>query len=125
MFVVPRRQRIGVPGLAFKAGTDDVWESPVVLLVKTLTSMGCDVRILDRSVSGARLGGANRRCIGEEILQEIPRIASLMCETYEVLLAHGEVLVAANADEQARQFLVPTGPDRIVIDRGLGGVQSR
>jgi len=114
-----RRRRIGVLGLAFKPGTDDLRESPMVLLVETLIGKGCDVRILDRSVSIARLGGANRRYIEEEI----PHIASLMCETADALLAHAEVLVVANSDEQARQALAAARPDQLVIDLGRGGVQ--
>ncbi len=113
-----RRRRIGVLGLAFKPGTDDLRESPMVLLVETLIGKGCDVRILDRSVSIARLGGANRRYIEEEI----PHIASLMCETPDALLAHAEVLVVANADEQARQALAAAPPDQLVIDLGRGAV---
>ena len=113
-----RRRRIGVLGLAFKPGTDDLRESPMVLLVETLIGKGCDVRILDRSVSIARLGGANRRYIEEEI----PHIASLMCETPDALLAHAEVLVVANHDEQARQALTAARPDQVVIDLSRGGV---
>ena len=115
-----RRRRIGVLGLAFKPGTDDLRESPMVLLVETLIGKGCDVRILDRSVSIARLGGANRRYIEEEI----PHIASLMCETTDALLAHAEVLVVANADEQARQALAAARPDQLVIDLGRSAVSS-
>ena len=114
-----RRRRIGVLGLAFKPGTDDLRESPMVLLVETLIGKGCDVRILDRSVSIARLGGANRRYIEEEI----PHIASLMCETTDALLAHAEVLVVANHDEQARQVLTAARPDQLVIDLSRGGAQ--
>ncbi len=114
-----RRRRIGVLGLAFKPGTDDLRESPMVLLVETLIGKGCDVRILDRSVSIARLGGANRRYIEEEI----PHIASLMCETTNALLAHAEVLVVANADEQARQALAAARSDQVVVDLSRGGVQ--
>jgi GDP-mannose 6-dehydrogenase len=114
-----RRRRIGVLGLAFKSGTDDLRESPMVLLVETLVGKGCDVRILDRSVSIARLGGANRRYIE----QEIPHIASLMCETPADLLAHAEVLVVAHADEQARQALAGARPDQIVIDLSRGGIR--
>ncbi len=114
-----RRRRIGVLGLAFKPGTDDLRESPMVLLVETLIGKGCDVRILDRSVSIAGLGGANRRYIEEEI----PHIASMMCETPDALLAHAEVLVVANSDEQARQAIAAARPDHLVIDLSRGGVQ--
>jgi GDP-mannose 6-dehydrogenase len=114
-----RRRRIGVLGLAFKSGTDDLRESPMVLLVETLVGKGCDVRILDRNVSIARLGGANRRYIEEEI----PHIASLMCGTPEELLAHAEVIVVANADEQARLALKGARPDQIVIDLSRGGLR--
>jgi GDP-mannose 6-dehydrogenase len=115
------RRRIGVLGLAFKAGTDDLRESPMVLLVETLIGKGCDVRILDHSVSIARLGGANRRYIEEEI----PHVASLMCETPAALLAHAEVLVVANSDEQARQALADARPEHLVIDLSRGGIQHR
>src|SRR4029077_11949283 len=54
-----RKRRIGVVGLAFKAGTDDLRESPMVTLVETLIGKGCDVRILDPGVAVARLRGAN------------------------------------------------------------------
>ncbi len=112
-----RRRRIGILGLAFKAGTDDLRESPMVLLVEALIGKGCDVRILDRNVSIARLAGANRRFIEEEI----PHIASLMCDDVAALLDHAEVLVVGNDDEQARQALAAPPADRIVIDltRGL------
>jgi GDP-mannose 6-dehydrogenase len=112
-----RRRRIGILGLAFKAGTDDLRESPMVRLVEALIGKGCDVRILDRNVSIARLGGANRRYIEEEI----PHIASLMCDDVETLLEHSEVLVVGNDDEQVRQALAAPRADRVVIDltRGL------
>ena len=84
-----RRRRVGVVGLAFKPGTDDLRESPMVTLVETLIGKGCDVRILDQSVAIARLVGANRRYIEEEI----PHIASLMCDDVEALVDHAEVLV--------------------------------
>jgi GDP-mannose 6-dehydrogenase len=116
-----RRRRIGVLGLAFKPGTDDLRESPMVLLVEALIGKGCDVRILDRGVSIARLGGANRRYIEEEI----PHIASLMCDTSEDLLTHAEVLVVGNTDQQARQALATARPDQLVIDLSRGGAQRR
>src|SRR3989475_12797070 len=69
-----RRRRIGVVGLSFKPGTDDLRESPMVTLVETLIGKGCDVRVLDRNVAIARLVGANRRYIEEEIRSEERRV---------------------------------------------------
>ena len=116
-----RRRRIGVLGLAFKPGTDDLRESPMVRLVEALIGKGCDVRILDRSVSIARLGGANRRYIEEEI----PHIASLMCEELDVLLAHAEVLVLGNDGEDARRGLAAARSDQTVIDLTRGGARKK
>jgi GDP-mannose 6-dehydrogenase len=113
-----RRRRVGVLGLAFKPETDDLRESPMVRLVEGLIGKGCDVRILDRSVSIARIGGANRRYIEEEI----PHIASLMCDSLETILEHAEVLVIGNGGEDARRGMASARPDQVVIDltRGLG-----
>ena len=107
-----RLRRVGVVGLSFKNGTDDLRESPMVALVETLIGKGCDVRILDRTVSIARLVGANRRYIEEEI----PHIASLMCRDVTELLSHAAVLVIGNASEEAALVLAAASPERVVID---------
>src|SRR5205807_3626578 len=114
-----RRQRIGVVGLAFKAGTDDLRESPMVALVEALIGKGCDVRIVDRDVSMARLMGANRRYIEEEI----PHIASLMCASVEALLAHAQVLVIGNASEDAALAIARAQPEHIVVDLTRGSAR--
>jgi GDP-mannose 6-dehydrogenase len=118
-----RKRRVGVVGLAFKPGTDDLRESPVVTLVETLIGKGCDVRVLDGNVSIARLTGANRRYIDEEI----PHIASLMCEDAATLLAHAEVLVIGNASDEAAAVLEAAGPRHEVVDltRGAAGRRPR
>lgn len=115
-----RKRRIGVVGLAFKQGTDDLRESPTATLVEALIGKGCDVRILDRNVSIARLVGANRRYIEEEI----PHITSLMCESVEMLLAHAEVLVIGNASEEAALALAAAGRDHVVLDLTRGAVRQ-
>lgn len=113
-----RKRRVGVVGLAFKPGTDDLRESPMVTLVETLIGKGCDVRILDRNVSIARLVGANRRFIEEEI----PHIASLMCESLDTLLAHAEVLVISMVSEEAALAVARARAGLTVIDLTRGAV---
>ena len=116
-----RKRRVGVVGLSFKPGTDDLRESPMVAVVEALIGKGCDVRILDRNVSVARLLGANRRYIEEEL----PHIASLMCENVETLLTHADVLVIANASEDAALTLSAVGAHHVVIDLTRGSVWRR
>ena len=116
-----RRRRVGVVGLAFKPGTDDLRESPMVTLVETLIGKGCEVRILDQSVAIARLVGANRRFIEEEI----PHISALMCDEVEALIAHAEVLVVGAAGEAAARALEAVRPDQIVIDLTRGAARAR
>jgi GDP-mannose 6-dehydrogenase len=115
-----RKRRVGVIGLSFKPGTDDLRESPMVTLVEMLIGKGLDVWILDPNVAIARLVGANRRYIEEEI----PHIASLLCEDVEALVKHAEVLVIGNAGEEALRALAAAGPDHIVIDLTRGTTQQ-
>ncbi|HEY2940899.1 MAG TPA: nucleotide sugar dehydrogenase [Vicinamibacteria bacterium] len=115
------KRRVGVVGLSFKDGTDDLRESPLVTLVESLIGKGCDVSILDRSVSLARLVGANRRYIEEQI----PHIASLMCDDLEALLEHAEVLVIGNAGEDAVKALAAIRPDQVLVDLTRGRLDAR
>ena len=115
-----RKRRVGVVGLSFKPGTDDLRESPTVALVEALIGKGCEVKVLDRNVSLARLIGANRRYIEEEI----PHIASLMCEDPKTLLDHAEVLVIGNTSEEAALAVAAAGPSHLVVDLTRGAAQQ-
>jgi GDP-mannose 6-dehydrogenase len=90
------RKRIGLLGLSFKAGTDDLRESPSVELIERLIGKGYDVRIFDRNVSIARIQGANRQFIE----REIPHISALMTEELSELLDASEVIVIGNGDRE-------------------------
>lgn len=106
------KRKIGILGLAFKADTDDLRESPMVELVETLLGKGCKIRIYDRNVSLARLIGSNRRFI-EGVL---PHLAELLCETPEEVTQHAEVIIVANKDESFRAVVEKAGKDRIIYD---------
>jgi GDP-mannose 6-dehydrogenase len=112
------KRRVGLVGLSFKDRTDDLRESPLVALAEALIGKGCDLRILDGNVALARLVGANRQFIAEQI----PHIAPLMCDRVDDLLAHAEVLVIGNHGEDAALALDNVGPQHVVVDlaRGAG-----
>jgi GDP-mannose 6-dehydrogenase len=85
-------KEVGILGFSFKAGTDDLRESPMVELVERLLGKGYDLKIYDRNVSLAAIHGANR----DFILNRIPHISRLMVETIDEVLAHGKTLVIGN-----------------------------
>ncbi len=105
-------KRIGIYGLSFKANTDDLRESPMVNVVEALIGKGCNVRILDRNVALAKLTGANRRYIEEEI----PHISMLMCDSEDALVDHARVLVIGIDSADARRLIELATPDQIIID---------
>ncbi|MDD5250630.1 MAG: UDP-glucose/GDP-mannose dehydrogenase family protein [Rhodocyclaceae bacterium] len=97
--VIDRGQkRVGILGLSFKAGTDDLRESPVVELAERLVGKGYDLRIYDRSVSIASIRGANR----DYILNHIPHISRLMVSSIDDVLNHARIIVIGNAAEEFR-----------------------
>ncbi|MDQ3652204.1 MAG: UDP-glucose/GDP-mannose dehydrogenase family protein [Acidobacteriota bacterium] len=106
------RKRVGVLGFSFKAGTDDLRESPMVALIETLIGKGMRMAIYDRDVSLARLFGANK----EYIEREIPHISQLMRDSIADVIADSEVIVIGNKAEEFRQLDTQFRSDQIVID---------
>ncbi len=106
------KKKIGVLGLSFKAGTDDLRESPMVILVETLIGKGFNIKIYDRNVSLARLFGANK----EYIEKEIPHISSLMTNSMEELIQHSDIIVIGNNDEEFKKALSMRRNGQIVYD---------
>src|SRR5215470_15240844 len=100
------RKRIGLLGFSFKAGTDDLRESPIVILAEALLGKGYQLCIYDRNVSMARLVGANR----DYINTQIPHLSSLLCETLEDVLEKSDVLVVGNASPEFADVLKRTRP---------------
>jgi GDP-mannose 6-dehydrogenase len=86
--------RIGILGCSFKAGTDDLRESPLIEVIERLIGKGYDVRIYDKNVNVASLVGANR----DFILNHIPHISKLMVQDIDAVLNHSETVVIGNKD---------------------------
>ena len=106
------KKRIGVLGLSFKTGTDDLRESPMVTLIEALIGKGIHVTIFDREVEVARLFGANK----EYIEQEIPHISSLMRRRLEEVLDHAEVVVLTKRSDEYRAALEERTQAPLIID---------
>jgi len=106
------KRKIAMLGLSFKAGTDDLRESPQVQLIKRLLGEGCEVKIWDRDVSMGRLAGSNRQYI-EEV---IPHIGSLLTPDLEAALRDAEIVIIGNNSAKADELAKILRSDQIVID---------
>jgi GDP-mannose 6-dehydrogenase len=106
------KKRIGLLGFSFKAGTDDLRESPLVILAEALLGKGYELRIYDRNVSLARLVGANK----EYIEGQIPHLSSLLCETIDEVIDGSDVIVVGNPAPEFTDAITRCRPDQTVID---------
>lgn len=106
------KRRVGILGFSFKAGTDDLRESPVVDVIERLIGKGFDLRLYDKNVNLAALTGANR----DYILNHIPHISRLMVDTVDAVLDHAEVIVIGNGSQEFREALTRLRPGQQVVD---------
>jgi GDP-mannose 6-dehydrogenase len=105
-------RQVGVLGLAFKAGTDDLRESPMVEVVERLIGKGYDVRIFDANVNLAKLVGANR----SYILEQIPHISDLLLASTDQVVEHARTLVIGNRDAAFRELAADPPAGRRIVD---------
>jgi GDP-mannose 6-dehydrogenase len=106
------RKNVGLLGFSFKAGTDDLRESPIVILAEALLGKGVSLRIYDKNVSLAKLVGANK----DYIVQQIPHLSSLLCNTVREVIDGSEVVVVGNQAPEFVEAVMTCRPDQIVID---------
>lgn len=111
MVLKTNKKKIGIIGISFKPGTDDLRESPMVYLIETLLGKGCQIRIFDENVSLARLLGANKAYI-EHV---IPHITSLLNNSIQEVIDNSEVLVIGHKTPAIAEF-VSQRNGQIVID---------
>jgi len=113
--LVTKRKKIGVLGLSFKAGTDDLRESPSVQLIKRLLGEGCEVLVWDKDVTLGRLTGSNRQFIDDEI----PHIGARLSSNLEDVVKASEVIVIGTSALSQEALRTAIRPDQIIIDLRL------
>jgi len=106
------RKRVGLLGFSFKAGTDDLRESPMVILAETLLGKGYEVRIYDHNVSLARLTGANK----DYIERQIPHLSKLLSESVDEVVAASDVIVIGNAAPEFGEAITRSRRDQMILD---------
>jgi GDP-mannose 6-dehydrogenase len=105
-------KKIGVLGFSFKAGTDDLRESPMVELVERLLGKGYDLKIYDSNVRMAAIHGANR----EYILNHIPHISKLMVASIDEVMEHAGTIVIGNGSPEFREIPRRLRDDQLIVD---------
>jgi GDP-mannose 6-dehydrogenase len=106
------RKKIGLLGFSFKADTDDLRESPMVILAEALLGKGYELCIYDRNVSIARLVGANKQYINEQI----PHLSRHLCESIDRVIEQSDVIVIGNASAEFSEAVTRCRPDQVVVD---------
>src|SRR5271154_6748476 len=104
--------RVGILGFSFKAGTDDLRESPMIEIIERLLGKGYDLRIYDRNVNIASLVGANR----DFILNHIPHISKLMVDHVDAILDHAQTIVIGNKDPAFRDVPSQLRDGQSIVD---------
>lgn len=105
-------KKVGILGFSFKAGTDDLRESPMVEVIERLLGKGYDLRIYDKNVNIAKLMGANK----DYILNHIPHISRHMVESMDEVLSFAETIVIGNGSEEFQDVFGKITGSQVVVD---------
>src|SRR6266850_2389149 len=105
-------KKVGILGFSFKAGTDDLRESPIVELAERLIGKGYDLRMYDSNVRLAAIHGANR----DYILNRVPHISRLMVSSIDEVLDHAGTIVIGNAAPEFRDVPKRLGDGQTIVD---------
>ena len=112
MVLAKGNKKVSILGFSFKAGTDDLRESPLVEIIERLIGKGYDLKLYDKNVNLAKLTGANR----DYILNAIPHISQLMVDNLEEAVAHGETIVVGNGAEEFKRLVSMTSDKQVIVD---------
>ena len=105
-------KKLSILGLSFKAGTDDLRESPVVEVTERLLGKGYDIQIFDRNVELARLTGTNR----DFLLNHIPHISNLLVDDIDRVIEHGQTIIIGNSAAEFASVVEDIPAGKHVID---------
>ena len=105
-------KKVGILGFSFKAGTDDLRESPLVEVIERLIGKGYDIRIYDKNVKIASLVGANK----DYILNHIPHLSGLMLDSIDDVLEHADTIVIGNGAEEFKRVAADIPAGKSVVD---------
>ena len=106
------KKRIGFLGLSFKAGTDDLRNSPAVAVVETLLGKGYSVKIYDKHIHLSNLTGTNKVYIDHHI----PHLSKLMVKDAEDLIKDVDVIVINNREQEYLDVLEKAGDEALIVD---------
>jgi GDP-mannose 6-dehydrogenase len=106
------KRKLGFLGLSFKAGTDDLRNSPIIDVIEVLLGKGFDIRIFDRNVRLSKLFGANKKFI----MEKIPFISKFIINDPAEIIRHSDILIVVNNDEEFKDILNKAPRGKIVYD---------
>jgi GDP-mannose 6-dehydrogenase len=117
--IAERKSKVSILGFSFKAGTDDLRESPQLELIERLIGKGYDIKLYDKNVQLAALTGANK----DYVLRVMPHIASLLSHDIDEALAHAEIVIIGNSAPEFDDVPSQLRPDQLLID--LVGLKTK
>ena len=106
------KEKIGFLGLSFKAGTDDLRDSPIIDIIERLLGKGFDVRIYDKNVHLSKLMGANK----EYILKKIPYVSKFITDNPDEVIQNSDVIIVVNNEAEFGDMLDRATEDKIIYD---------
>jgi len=105
------KSKLGFLGLSFKAGTDDLRNSPAVTLIETLLGKGHEICIYDKNVQLSKLTGTNK----EYIDQHIPHLSKLMVSDINEILDSCEIVVVNNREKEYENALQNYAKEDLIL----------
>lgn len=107
-----KKEKIGFLGLSFKAGTDDLRNSPIIDIIEQLLGKGFEIKIFDRNVHLSKLIGANKIFI----LEKIPYISKFLIENPDEIITDTDVVVVVNKEKEFSEILERLPEETIIYD---------